>query len=98
MYVMTSPGVTCDVTLQESGEQQASSLAARIGEKEAELQQRQQEVSEQQEVQTRVRQELETLKRQHKDMIEELRTARDKVRSRSSRAMRHACCNLQCCL
>ena len=51
-----------------------------MDEKEAEVNRRKQEVVEQQEVHSLVKNQLETLKRNHKDMIEELRTAKDKVK------------------
>ena len=59
-----------------------------MDEKEAEVNRRKQEVVEQQEVHSLVKNQLETLKRNHKDMIEELRTAKDKVEWSSSYSIR----------
>ena len=75
----TLSDVTVLFVCQESGEQMSSSLAARLNEREAELRQRQQETSEREAEHVKVAQQLDTLDRQHKDMVEELRTAKDKV-------------------
>ena len=54
-------------------------LAVQLDEKENALRQQQQEKTDQEEVHQMVRGELESLKRKHKETLEELRTYKDKV-------------------
>ena len=65
---------------QDSGTKTKTSYSQRIEQKEVELEKKKQEVDQRQEMATHLQTELERLKNAQKDIVEELRTSKDKAR------------------